>query len=401
VTATVEAPATVGRPIQAAWAGSVMILIGVTAVGMTIGYRRPELLAVPEFIDLLNALGVPVWFAITLGLVLPVVSATVLAGLVWRGRRADPMALLLTLGLLGLFVLSSRSSFLVTADHPGARPLMMAVDVISIVPLVFLVFVFPTGTFRPQWGRLLAYALTLVVVVRPTVGQSIGAAMADMSVPRADLVLAVAFSATLVLAGAAGQVARYRRYSTANDRTQARWAFFMVGLLLVLAFVTFATLSADAPPPRWAVWVHLLAALVGAISPLTLGVGLFRHHLYDLDGIISRTVTYTLVAAAVAAIYLLPVLTLPRLLDQSNDLITAASTLAAATVFNPARRRIQRAVDRRFNRAHYDAVQELDAYATRLADQVDLDTVTTDLQAVVARTLTPTTTSTWIRHHHT
>jgi hypothetical protein len=140
---------------------------------------------------------------------------------------------------------------------------------------------------------------------------------------------------------------------------------------------------------------------VGAISPLTLGVGLFRHHLYEIDRIISRTVTYTLVAAAVAAIYLLPVLTLPRLLGESNDLVTAASTLAAAAVFNPLRRRTQRAVDRRFNRARYHTEQEIDAYATRLADHVDLHTVTTDLQTVVARTLTPTTTSTWIRHHHT
>ncbi|HEY5683763.1 MAG TPA: hypothetical protein VIY70_00165, partial [Acidimicrobiia bacterium] len=134
---------------------------------------------------------------------------------------------------------------------------------------------------------------------------------------------------------------------------------------------------------------------------VSIGVAVLKYRLYEIDRIISRTVTYTLVAAAVAAIYLLPVLTLPRLLGESNDLVTAASTLAAAAAFNPLRRRTQRAVDRRFNRARYHTEQEIDAYATRLADQVDLHTVTTDLQAVVARTLTPTTTSTWIRHHQT
>ncbi len=85
----------------------------------------------------------------------------------------------------------------------------------------------------------------------------------------------------------------------------------------------------------------------------------------------------------------------------SRFLVSPPDAPPPPAAFNPLRRRTQRAVDRRFNRARYHTEQEIDGCATRLADQVDLDTVTTDLQAVVARTLTPTTTSTWIRHHQT
>ena len=395
--ATADEPATAGRLIQAAWLGSVLILVGVTAVGMPIGYRRPELLAVAEFTDLLDNLGVPVWFAITLGLVLPVVSATILAGLVWRGRRTDPMALLLSLGLLGLFVFSSRSTFLITAEYPELRPLMLAVDVLSIVPLVFLVFLYPTGTFKPRWGRLVAYGLSLVVIVRPSLGQTVGSEMADIPVAPLDRFLTLAVFAALILTGTVAQVIRYRRYSTAHERTQARWAFFMLGLLMVFAFLTFATLSAGVTPPRWAIWIHLLAASIGAISPLTLGVGLFRYHLYDLDGIISRTVTYALVIGLLAAVYAGATVLMTEVLPLDSTLAVAASTLAAAALFTPLRRQVRKLVDRRFNRTRYQAEKEVEAFTTRLRDTTDIDTVQADLVDVISRTLQPSTVGVWIK----
>jgi hypothetical protein len=164
----------------------------------------------------------------------------------------------------------------------------------------------------------------------------------------------------LAIVSLAGLILRYRT-SVGEEHLQLRWIMWALGI----AVVGSSTLLID---PALSQFVDLFIIVNAGVS---LGVAITRYRLYEIDRIISRTVTYTLVAAAVAAIYLLPVLTLPRILGESNDLVTAASTLAAAAVFNPLRRRTQRAVDRRFNRARYHTEQELDAYATRLADHVE------------------------------
>jgi hypothetical protein len=164
-------------------------------------------------------------------------------------------------------------------------------------------------------------------------------------------------------------VARFRR-SSGVERLQFRWLTWAVGLLAV-TLLSGLVLSPLGLLDGVSDVQGVLSTLALAGIPISIGIAITRYRLYEIDRIISRTVTYTLVAAAVAAIYLLPILTLPRILGESNDLVTAASTLAAAAVFNPLRRRTQRAVDRRFNRARYHTEQELDAYATRLADHVE------------------------------
>ncbi|MEX1310222.1 MAG: hypothetical protein AB1Z65_07385, partial [Candidatus Sulfomarinibacteraceae bacterium] len=111
----------------------------------------------------------------------------------------------------------------------------------------------------------------------------------------------------------------------------------------------------------------LLAGVLAALSsvgsyllPATLLIAVFRYHLYDIDAVISRTVTYSLVAIVVTVTFVLPILVLGSILGESSDLVVAASTLLAAAVFAPARRRIQRAVKRRFNRTSYDAEHIMD-----------------------------------------
>ena len=252
----------------------------------------------------------------------------------------------------------------------------------------------PNGDLRaPAWRWVeRAAILTMAAATSPAIMQMGPWSDVPYDVFFADGVMSPAFGVLglLAIVCLAGLILRYRS-SVGEERLRLRWIMWALGIAVVGSTALLIDLVLSQ-------FVDLFLIVNAGVS---LGVAITKYRLYEIDRIISRTVTYTLVAAAVAAIYILPVLTLPRLLGQSNDLITAASTLAAAAAFNPLRRRTQRAVDRRFNRARYHTEQELDAYATRLADQVDLDTVTTDLQAVVARTLTPTTTSTWIRHHQT
>jgi hypothetical protein len=122
-----------------------------------------------------------------------------------------------------------------------------------------------------------------------------------------------------------------------------------------------------------------------------------RYRLYDLDRIVSRTLAYGLLTVLLGLGYAAVVLGLGRLLPQSSSLVVAAATLAVAAVFQPARRRIQQAVDRRFNRRRHDAATIIEAFGARLRDQVDLDTLTGELLAVVDQTMAPALTSLWLR----
>jgi hypothetical protein len=142
-------------------------------------------------------------------------------------------------------------------------------------------------------------------------------------------------------------------------------------------------------------WAWIFALLGWFWLPVAFAIAVLRHGLYGLDRIVSRTVTYGLVAAVVAVIYIVPVLTLPVVFGD-NAVVVAVATLLAAMAFNPVRRRVQRAVDERFDRARYEADREVEAFAQRLRGQAELDVVLADLSDVVQRTLHPLATAVWI-----
>jgi hypothetical protein len=140
-------------------------------------------------------------------------------------------------------------------------------------------------------------------------------------------------------------------------------------------------------------WI-LGSAIIGL--PVGIGVGILKYRLYDIDRIISRTLAYGLVTGLLIGVYAGLVLLATNVLGVHSSVAVAASTLTAAALFNPLRRRVQRAVDRRFNRARYDADRTVAAFAARLKDAVDLDAVRADLAGVVAQTLEPAHLSVWI-----
>jgi hypothetical protein len=133
-----------------------------------------------------------------------------------------------------------------------------------------------------------------------------------------------------------------------------------------------------------------------AALPLGIGVGILRYRLYDIDRIISRTLAYALVTGLLVGVYAGLVLLATRVLPLSGPVAVAGATLAAAALFNPLRRRVQRVVDRRFNRARYDADQMIAGFAGRLTGATDLDTVRADLLAVVHQALEPAHLSVWL-----
>jgi len=127
------------------------------------------------------------------------------------------------------------------------------------------------------------------------------------------------------------------------------------------------------------------------------GAAVLRYRLYDLDRIISRTVAYGLLTVLLGGGYAAVVLLLGRLLGRSSSLAVAGATLAVAAVSQPARRRVQQLVDRRFNRRRYDAARTIAAFSTRLRQQVDLDNLTGELLAVIEQTMQPIQASLWLR----
>jgi len=163
-------------------------------------------------------------------------------------------------------------------------------------------------------------------------------------------------------------------------------------LIAMLAVVNLATLALGA---------YALAPLVGGLNPpiLSAGIGaaILRYRLYDLDRIISRTLAYGLLTLVLGGGYAAVALVLGQLLGRDSSLAVAGATLAVAALFQPARRRIQAAVDRRFNRRRHDAAQTITAFSGRLRQQVDLNELTAELLAVVEQTMQPSQASLWLR----
>jgi hypothetical protein len=185
-------------------------------------------------------------------------------------------------------------------------------------------------------------------------------------------------------------VLRFRR-SRGEERQQLKW--FTYGAILVPL-----ALAGDILPAPVG---DLIYALPIVCLPVAAGIAILRYRLYDIDRLINRTLVYGLVTAVLAAVYAGVVLVLVQV---SGDIGTkppswavAGATLAAAALFQPARRRIQAAVDRRFNRRKYNTTKTIEAFSTRLRDQIDLDTLSAEVLAVVDQTMEPTRVSLWLQ----
>jgi hypothetical protein len=190
----------------------------------------------------------------------------------------------------------------------------------------------------------------------------------------------------IALSFVARQVLSWQR-ATGDRRQQLKWLAFgaavTIGLGLLAANFTSGIVS------------EILSAGTAAL-PVSIGIGILKYRLYDIDRIISRTLAYAIVTGLLLGLYAGLVLLATRILSYHTPVAVAASTLAAAALFNPLRHRVQRAVDRRFNRARYDADQTVAAFAARLKDAVDLGSVCDDLTHVVSRALEPAHLSVWI-----
>jgi hypothetical protein len=269
-------------------------------------------------------------------------------------------------------------------------------------PLVILLFPdgrLPSRRWRPVVAAYLAIAVVTVLTVSVAVLQvAIGhhvvmqadgnlASLGHGRTAWAGLVAAVFLisAGAFWLAAVIRQALSWRR-SSGERRQQLKWLASGAAVCGVLGISAVSTDSSI-----WEVLILGFAAL-----PVSIGIGILKYRLYEIDRLISRTLAYAIVTGLLVGVYAGLVLLSTHVLTVHGTVAVAASTLAAAALFTPLRRRVQHAVDRRFNRARYDADQTIAAFAAHLKEAVDLDAVRTDLTAVVHRALEPAHVSLWL-----
>jgi hypothetical protein len=355
---------------------------------------------------------VALWFDLVSSLALAVPGA-VLVGY----RPANPIGwILAAMGLTaGASVVLGEYGYYALHTNPGSMPggvlalwlqTLVWFPPIGLVPLLALLV--PDGSppstrWRPlAWVAVAAMAVVIVagaVSPGPIGGEPLpGTPQNPLGIGRArqalDLAEGVAFLVTPALAGVAllALALRFRR-AQGTERQQLKWFAYGTFLLLAGGVALFLPLSE-------AVAKVIVAAGLGCFTA-TLAVAVLRHGLYEIDVIINRTLVYGLLTALLAGVYAAAVLVLGQLFagvgEHPPSWVVAGATLAVAVLFQPARRRIQAVVDRRFNRRKYDAAKTLEAFSARLRDQVDLDTLSTELLAVTNQTMQPTMATLWLR----
>ena len=254
--------------------------------------------------------------------------------------------------------------------------------------------IFPSGSFVPRWSRWCALAATLGIAALtvPAIAKGQPAPSATQTI-----------STGLILFGAGAQVYRYRRVSGLTERQQTKWVVFGLAAVVVgiIIFQLIGLVVREVAPST--VQSQVDANLVGgvfililAIIPVCIGMAVLRTHLWDIGLVISRTLTYAAVTALLAGVYTGLVLLTTHVLPFHTAVAVAVSTLVAAAAFHPLRRRVQLTVDRRFNRARYDADQAIAAFAARLQDTAEPDAVHGHLLAAVHQALEPAHASVWI-----
>ena len=330
-------------------------------------------------------------------------------------RPGHPIGwVLCALGLMsgfGAFAVEYAVYGLIT--RPGAVPAAATVawsdswePAVDFGLMAALLLLFPSGRPpSPRWRWVLWLAATGVVLA--TVGALglwplRGRALLQLSTPDPVGLLGVLYhlgawaTEVAILAAVASLVVRFRRAS-GPERQQLKWLFYWIAVLVVGFPITGVVL--DRVSSELA--ADMVFALVIVPIPLAVGVAIVRHRLYDIDRLINRTLVYGLLTALLGAVYAGVVLILAQLFgglgDEPPSWAVAAATLTVATLFQPARRRIQAVVDRRFNRRKYNAAKTVEAFSLRLRDEVDLDALSAELLTVVDKTMEPTQASLWLR----
>jgi hypothetical protein len=340
--------------------------------------------------------------------------------LVGSRRERNPIGWLFCAEGLALSIAGTSESYAAQAlEAPGSVPPGDVAAWVSnwsggallIAPIVFVFLLFPDGRLSSTRWRLIAWLAAVVLGVSvlssafgPGPLNNLESVANPFGIetfgPISEFLFQSSFFLLLVtlIASAFCMVSRLRR-ARGKERQQLKWLASSAALLGV-AFI--------AGPITWAIpsvpevlWPLMFLVALGSL-PISAGIAILRHRLYDIDLIINRTLVYGALTVLLGLVYFIGVVGVGSVVrqvtgEQSNDLVIAASTLAVGAFFRPARARIQSLIDRRFYRLKYDATKTLEAFSGRLRDQVSLDALTADLLAIISDTMQPTHASLWLK----
>ena len=353
------------------------------------------------------------------GVLLVIVAVVGAVGYVIAHRQAsNPIGwlLLVASGLFALYAIGVLYTVLDYHEHAGSLPLgRVALAgqpcwILGVLCLGLAVALFPDGRLASRRWRvpLVVYIVASVWFFAvwslsqatlhigkgfdvDEVGNYIGSqkGFGGQAAPVAWLAAPVVFF--LLIAFVVRQAATWR-HATGERRKQLTWLMSggAVSTVSIYVVVNANTVRGDRVTTD-------IAAVGLAAIPLAIGVGILKYRLYEIDRLISRTISYAILTGLLVGVFIGIVVLATDVLPFSSPVAVAASTLAAAALFNPLRNRVQHLVDRRFNRARYDAEAIVAAFTLRLRDAVDLDTVRHELLAAVDGAVQPTHASVWIR----
>jgi hypothetical protein len=347
-------------------------------------------------------------------------AANAVVGAVVAARRSEnPIGWLLAASglLIGVALFAGQYAFYTLVTRPESLPGGQAMLWLSgwvfdagFFLVLFLLLLFPTGRLpSPRWRPALRFAAAIYLAdlvgrafgPGPVNPDELGPLLNPLGIEAAadliPVIIPVVTTLLLVaaLAAVASLLARLRR-AQGVERQQLKWFCYAAGLFAAAAFVAVAL------PSVGGYTADTLSIMLGLTAlPAAIGIAILRYRLYDIDRLINRTLVYGLLTALLGSVYAGTVLVLGQLFGgvagKPPSWAVAGATLAVAAVFQPLRRRIQAAVDRRFNRRRYDATRTVEAFGARLRDEVDLNTLTGELLAVVDQTVAPTRVSLWLR----
>ena len=334
--------------------------------------------------------------------------ATLGALLAWK-RPGNPIGWLLSATGLA-YAVAGFGVFL--AHFPRAFTLANWLGFLYLLGIglcVFVVLLFPTGHLPSRRWRPVAWATgtglagwvlgcafaPTIITGSPSMRNPVGVTGPTGDVFELMVVVGVVLIAAAGLAAVLSLAFRYRHART-GERMQLKWLVYAGVLVMAAILIGLGPVVWIMGPGTAANNLqNAMASGAVALVPVAIGVAVLRYRLYDIDRIISRTVAYAIITGLLAGVYAGLVLLATQVLRVHVPVAVAAATLAAAALFSPVRRRVQRQVDRRFNRAGYDAETTVAAFASRLKEAVDLDTVRDDLASVVQAALEPAHLTIW------
>jgi len=321
------------------------------------------------------------------------------AVLFWR-KSVDRIALFVSLWFATVGVTGAPLLDPLIRAHPAWELPVRLLQGATLGCFPIFTYLFPNGRFVPHWTRMLTLAWIVWIVISPFTPF----AVADFAGPSA-LWFGVLVPGGMGI-GILAQIYRYLRVSSRVERQQTKWVLFgfiVMAVEFVLERLVPLVLPSVREPSLARVLYLNFGVTLGIIAfclwPLCIGISILRYRLWDIDQLINRTLVYGALTTALALVYIGSVVLLRYLLvplTGSSELAVVASTLAIAVLFNPVRRVIQAAIDRRFYRRKYDAAKVLAAFGATARDETDLERLTTAMLNVVDETMQPEHRSLWL-----